>query len=59
MTVYVPQYYDLEGQARGFDDGGTVNIFGPFNLGADEYVYSDIFNDGFERGDTTDWSNTV
>ncbi len=59
VTVYVPQYFDMEGQARGFDDGGTVNIFGTFDLGADEYVYSDIFNDGFERGDTTDWSNTV
>ena len=58
-AVYVPQDYDMEGQARGFEDGGTANIFGTFDLGADEYVYSDIFNDGFERGDTTDWSNTV
>jgi len=58
-TVYVPHYSDMEGQVRGYDDTGTTDVHGTFDLGADEYVVPDVFSNGFESGDTDDWSDTV
>ena len=51
---------DIDGEIRGIDNPDRANLFGPFDLGADEdQGTAFLFADGFESGDTTAWSASV
>ncbi len=52
-----PPPLDLDGEARGFDVVDHADLYGPFDIGIDEWIpSSEIFSDGFESGDTSAWS---
>lgn len=62
-SAYSPVDGDIDAEARGLDDPGVPNLFGPYDLGADERPAGPdpepIFSDGFESGNTSAWSTTV
>ena len=58
--LYTPAEADIDGQSRGTDLEFVGNVIGPFDLGADEWsdnAADSIFEDGFESGSTSAWSN--
>lgn len=60
-ALYTPVDDDIDGEARGAD-APVADLFGPYDLGADEWYpgsSSEIFADGFESGDTTAWTSTT
>ena len=54
-AFYTPSFRDIDDEVRGFD-AINVNTWGPYDLGADEYVLQPLFADGFESGDTGAWN---
>ena len=46
---------DLDQQVFGYQDGVFPDLFGPYDIGADEWR-PEIFADGFENGDSYRWS---
>lgn len=53
--VYSPLGADLDGEGRGYDDATEANVWGPYDLGADEWTPR-LFADGFEDCGTCRWS---
>lgn len=49
---------DIGGQARGWDDPTEGNVYGAYDLGADEW-HPGLFGDGFEGCGTCRWSNSA
>lgn len=56
-AVYSPAFLDVDLEQRGFDLASMPNILGPYDRGADEFRA--LFADGFESGDSSQWSSTV
>ena len=54
--IYPPLTTDIDGEDRGFDDMTLAHLWGPYDLGADEWR-PEILADGFESGDSTHWSS--
>lgn len=57
-AVYAPIAADIDATSRGADARSVPDLFGPFDLGADEWT-GEIFIDGFESGDVAAWSETA
>ncbi|MEM7480010.1 MAG: hypothetical protein AAF481_02455 [Acidobacteriota bacterium] len=61
---FFPIWTDIDLQARGYDSAGNINGIGTLDLGFDEYIGDvggarEIFDDGFESGNTAAWSAAV
>ncbi|MEM7049961.1 MAG: hypothetical protein AAF604_09880 [Acidobacteriota bacterium] len=60
---FFPAWTDIDLQQRGYDSAGNINGIGTFDLGFDEFVGAvgnrEIFEDGFESGDSSAWSAAV
>ncbi|MEM7049960.1 MAG: hypothetical protein AAF604_09875 [Acidobacteriota bacterium] len=60
---FLPTWTDIDLQQRGYDSAGNINGIGTFDLGFDEFIGAvgnrEIFDDGFETGNTTAWSAAV